>query len=117
MKRKSSIIEGNDETDEEIRKHVGKKIREMRNKLGQTAQRIADELGLSREAITHIETGRNNISAVSVWKLATLFNCAVADFFPSIPDGYELTDVDLHKIAQEDEKAAQWAEKLFRKRK
>ena len=115
--RRSTIIEEKDATESEIRKVIGKKIKEMRNKLGLSALRVAGELGVSREAITHIETGRNNISAISLWKLAILFNCDVGDFFPTVPDGYALTKVDLHKVAQEDERAAEWAEKLFRKPK
>lgn len=117
MKKKKSTINDRDATENEVRKEVGKKIKEMRNKLGQSALRIAEELDVSREAITHIETGRNNISAVSLWKLATLFNCDVDDFFPTVPDGYALTKVDLHKVAQEDVKAAEWAKKLFKKKK
>ncbi len=117
MKARKSTIEDRDSTESEIRKEIGKKIKEMRNKLGLSALRIAEELGVSREAITHIETGRNNISAVSLWKIAILFHCDVDDFFPAIPDGYALTKVDLHKVAQEDERAAEWAEKLFRKPK
>lgn len=116
-KRKNNIIDIKRATDAEIRKEIGKKIREMRNKLGHSALRIADKLKVSREAITHIETGRNNISAVALWKLAVLFKCDMEDFFPTIPDGYALTKVDLHKIAQEDEKAAIWAENLFKKNK
>ncbi|MDO8571897.1 MAG: helix-turn-helix transcriptional regulator [bacterium] len=115
MKARKSTIDDRDVTEGEIRKVIGKKIKEMRNKLGLSALRVADELHVSREAITHIETGRNNISAVALWKLAILFDCDVNDFFPTIPDGYALTKVDIHKVAQEDERAAEWAEKLFRK--
>ena len=72
---------------------------------------------MSREAVTHVETGRNNISAVSLWKLATLFHCDIADFFPDVPDGYALTRVDTHKIEQEGgERAARWAKALFAKK-
>jgi transcriptional regulator with XRE-family HTH domain len=118
MKKKKDIINDRNTTEIEIKKEIGKKIKDMRGKLGQSASRIAQELGVSREAITHIETGRNNISAVSIWKLAILFNCDVSDFFPTVPDGYAITKVDLHKIAQESgEKAAQWASKLFKKNK
>ena len=99
-----------------VRKAIGKKIREMRDKLGHSALRIATELNISREAITHIETGRNNISAVALWKLATLFNCDIEDFFPNVPDGFALTKVDLQKVAQEDESAADWAKTLFKKK-
>jgi len=61
-----------------------------------------------------METGRNNINAVALWKMATLFECEVSDFFPDVPDGYALTKADARKIKQEGgEQAAQWAQKLF----
>lgn len=116
IRKKKVKISERDGAETEIKKEIGRKIQEIRNKLGLSALTISEELKVSREAITHIETGRNNISAVSLWKLAVLFRCDIADFFPTVPDGYALTKVDLHKIAQEDEKAAQWAEKLFKKK-
>ena len=116
MKKKKVTIDDRALAEIAVRKAIGEKIREMRDKLGHSALRIATELKVSREAITHIETGRNNISAVALWKLATLFNCDVTDFFPSVPNGYALTKVDLHKVAQEDENAAEWATKLFSKK-
>jgi transcriptional regulator with XRE-family HTH domain len=103
-----------DVTEDEIRKEIGRRIAEVRRKLGLSARRVAEEIKVSREAVTHIETGRNNISAVSLWKLATLFNCDIEDFFPDVPDGYALTKADAHKIEQEGGKnAARWAKKLF----
>lgn len=116
MARQSRTIKPRDATEGEVRQAIGRKIKEMRNKLRLSASRVAEELGVSREAVTHIETGRNNITAVSLWKLAILFNCDVNDFFPTVPDGYALTQVDLRKVAQEDERAAEWAERLFRKK-
>jgi len=101
-------------TEAEIRTAIGKRISEMRRKLGLSAKRVADELQISREAVTHIETGRNNITAVSLWKLATLFDCEIADFFPDVPDGFALTKVDTKRVEQEaGEKAARWARQLF----
>lgn len=101
-------------TEDEIRREIGKRIAEMRRKLHLSAKRLAEELHVSREAVTHIETGRNNITAVSLWKLATLFDCDIADFFPVVPDGYALTKVDTQKVEQEaGEKAARWARQLF----
>jgi transcriptional regulator with XRE-family HTH domain len=114
-KNRATIGEDGKGAEVEIRKEIGKRIAEMRKKLGLSARRVAEELHISREAVTHIETGRNNISAVSLWKLATLFHCDLADFFPDVPDGYALTRVDTHKIEQEGgEKAARWARELFR---
>lgn len=117
MKKKKDIIDDRVLAEDEVRKAIGKKIREMRDKLGLTALQIATRLNVSREAITQIETGRNNISAVALWQLATLFHCDIEDFFPAIPDGFALTKVDLQKVAQEDQNAAQWAKRLFKTRK
>lgn len=104
-------------TEKEIRGAIGRNIKEMRQKLNLSAAHVAKNLGISREAVTHIETGRNNISAVSLWKLAVLFKCNLKDFFPSVPDGYALTKVDVHMIEQENERAARWAERLFSNKK
>ncbi len=114
-KKKDTIEPEQQTTDSEIREAIGKHIREMRDKLRHSAASIAGKLGISREALTHIETGRNNINATLLWKLAVLFHCDIADFFPDVPDGYAISKVDLNLLAQEDKKAAEWAEKLFGK--
>lgn len=118
MKKKKVIINDRDDTDCEIKKEIGKKIKQMRSALGLSALTVSNHLKISREAVTHMENGRNNISAVSLWKLAILFNCEIQDFFPSVPDGYAITKVDLHKVEQESgKKAATWAERLFKDKK
>lgn len=119
MVQKKVKINSDDKNDaeSEVRKSIGKRIREIRNKLGFSALTVSEHLGISREAVTHIETGRNNLSAVALWKLATLFDCDVSDFFPDIPDGFALTAVDIRKVAQESESAAEWARKIFNKEK
>jgi transcriptional regulator with XRE-family HTH domain len=115
MKKRTRTIEGDREgTEAEIRREVGRRIAEMRRKLRLSARRVAEVLEISREAVTHIETGRNNINAVALWKLATLFHCRVNDFFPEVPDGYALTRADTQKIEQvAGETALRWAEELF----
>lgn len=115
MSSRSRTIESEDQTpDAEIKAEIGRRIAERRKKLGLSAQRIAERMGVSREAITQIENGRNNITAVSVWKLATLLSCDVGLFFPEVPDGYALTKVDQQKLEEEGgKKAARWAQELF----
>lgn len=115
MKKKRDRV-GSDGTDteQEIRQAIGARIGELRRTRKLSAKLVGERLGLSREAITHIETGRNNVTAIAVWKLATLFRCDVKEFFPDVPDGYGLTRLDTDKIAQEGGvKAARWAEALF----
>ena len=116
-KKKATLKDDKSDAEAELKKCVGKKISEMRNSLGYSALTVSEHLGVTRVAVTQIETGRNNISAVALWKLATLFNCEISDFFPDIPDGFALTKVDVRKVAQENEDAATWAQKIFNKEK
>jgi transcriptional regulator with XRE-family HTH domain len=115
MKKLSAKIENNDgDIEREIREAIGNRIAEVRRKRKLSARLVGEKLKISREAVTHIETGRNNVTALSLWKLATLFRCDIKDFFPDVPDGYGLTKIDTDKIAQEGgQKAANWAKELF----
>src|SRR5579859_453396 len=115
MAKQQAEIDSNDGAIErEIRQAIGGRIAELRRKRKLSARLVGEKLGISREAVTHIETGRNNITALALWKLATLFHCDIKDFFPDVPDGYGLTKVDTDKIAQEGgQKAANWAQELF----
>lgn len=113
MKEKHAKISSN-EVEKEIRQEIGSRIAELRRKRKLTARLVGEKLDLSREAITQIEAGRNNIHAVSLWKLATLFECDIKDFFPDVLGGYGLTKIDADKIEQAGgPKAVQWSEKLF----
>lgn len=113
-KAKGKIGSGDGDAEREIREAIGARIAELRRERQLSARLVGEKLGISREAVTHIETGRNNITAVALWKLATLFGCECKDFFPDVPDGYGLTKIDTEKIAQEGgQKAANWAKELF----
>ena len=115
MNKRSAKIESNEtDIEREIRNAIGSRIAELRRKRKLSARLVGEKLKISREAVTHIETGRNNITAVALWKLATLFHCNIQDFFPDVPDGFGLTTIDTDKIAEEGgQKAANWAKDLF----
>lgn len=115
--KRTKLEDGNDAIEREIRQEIGSRIAQLRRKRKLSARLVGAKLNISREAVTHIENGRNNITALALWKLATLFHCDIADFFPDVPDGYGLTKVDTDKIAQAGgEKAARWARELFKKK-
>ncbi len=114
MKKSGAKIDNDDAIEREIRQAIGGRIAELRRKRKLSAKLVGEKLGVSREAITHIEAGRNNVTALALWKLATLFHCDIKDFFPDVPDGYGLTKIDTDKVAQEGgQKAAKWAKELF----
>lgn len=112
--RRAKIQKNDGDIEQEIREAIGDRIAELRRKRKLSARLVGEKLGMSREAVTHIETGRNNVTALALWKLATIFRCDFKDFFPDVPDGYGLTKIDTDKIAQEGgQKAANWAKELF----
>ena len=65
----------------DIREKVGKRVKELRNKVGISQEELADMVELDRTYITSVERGRRNISIVNVEKLATALKVTLKDFF------------------------------------
>lgn len=65
----------------DIKQAVGKRIRELRNKLGVSQEEFADMVGLDRTYITSVECGKRNISIVNVEKIANALNVSLSEFF------------------------------------
>ena len=65
----------------DIRIAVGKRIKELRNKLGISQEELADIAELDRTYITSVECGKRNISIVNVEKLANSLNVSLSVFF------------------------------------
>ena len=60
---------------------VGKRVKELRNKLGISQEELADLVELDRTYITSVECGRRNISIVNIEKLATALKVTLKEFF------------------------------------
>lgn len=65
----------------DIKLLVGKRVKELRNKLGVSQEELADLAGLDRTYITSVESGRRNISIANIEKLAKALNVTLAEFF------------------------------------
>lgn len=111
------IMKRKEQTDAslKIKREIALNIKRIRRSLryALTAEDVAKKLGVSRVAYTHLENGKNHINGVTLWKLSTLFGCSVKEFFPTTPDGYELSPKDVEAIKKVDEKAVLWAEELW----
>lgn len=59
---------------------------ERRQELGWSQQRLADELGVSRQTIISIEKGRYDPSLPLAFGLAAVFSCAIEDLFTPDPE-------------------------------
>lgn len=103
--------------DREMREIIGKRIKRIRLRFHKTAKEVGEEIGTTRGALSQIETGKNNISAVSLWKIACLLQCDIKDFFPNVPEAHSLNETDLAIIAEEDESAATFIKQAFKSKK
>lgn len=65
----------------DIRLLVGKRVKELRSKLGISQEELADMSGLDRTYITSVECGRRNISIVNIEKLSHALGVTLAEFF------------------------------------
>lgn len=65
----------------DIKIAVGKRVKELRNKLGISQEELADIAELDRTYITSVECGKRNISIVNVEKLANALNVSLSEFF------------------------------------
>ena len=101
-------------SDDELKLLIAKRIKRIRGRLGYNAKKVAAELGISRSAVSQIETGRIHINAVMLCKLAYVLHCNVEEFFPKVPDSASLTESDITMVAQENEQAAEFFKKAFK---
>lgn len=65
----------------DIKLLVGKRVKELRNKLGISQEELADLAGLDRTYVTSVECGKRNISIVNIEKLAKALKVSLAEFF------------------------------------
>ena len=65
----------------DIKQVVGKRVKELRNKLSMSQEELADIAQLDRTYITSVEHGKRNISIVNVEKLANALQVSLAEFF------------------------------------
>lgn len=56
-------------------------LSDLRQSHGLSQQRLADELGVSRQTIISIEKGRYDPSLPLAFKLAAVFECHIEDIF------------------------------------
>lgn len=60
---------------------VGKRVKELRNKLGISQEELAARAELDRTYITSVECGKRNISIVNIERLAKALNVSLHEFF------------------------------------
>lgn len=112
-RKKNSTIEEED-ADLHIKAMIGQRIQRARDRLNKSAETVAKKVGISRSALTQIETGRNNVNAVLLWKIAAALHCNISDFFPLVPDSNSLHESDMAIIDKENVDAGKYMREAYK---
>ena len=64
-----------------IKEQVGKRIKDLRIKLGLSQEEFAFKCELDRTYITSLERGKRNISLENLDRIAKAFNMTLSQFF------------------------------------
>jgi len=77
---------------EPIYERIGVLIKERRNNLPITQERLAEKLGLSRASLANIETGRQRVLVHQLYAIANALQLKPTDLLP--PVGGELDELE-----------------------
>lgn len=69
----------------EIDIHLGRRLRELRQRAGLPMSMLGEQLGLSHQQIYKYESGANRLSTSGLVRLARVLGADVSDFFCGLP--------------------------------
>lgn len=93
-------------------KELGRKIQEERKKRGLRQEKVEEQLGLPKKALTRIEAGERSLSTLELAKLAEVFHMSIGDFFNDMTDEDPL--VALYRVAPGLEQDSAIQEEVYR---
>ena len=64
-----------------IEEKVGKRIKELRNKLGISQEELGFRSGVHRTYIASLEVGKRNVSISTLEKIVLALNVSLSEFF------------------------------------
>lgn len=64
-----------------ITEKVGKRIKELRHKLGISQEELADRADIHRTYIASLEVGKRNISIITLEKIVKALDVSMSEFF------------------------------------
>lgn len=85
-----------------IKKELGKQIKNLRTKNGYTQEKLSELLNISQRALSSIELGKNFITSDTLEKVLSVFNIELEDLFAtnSYKDSDELLKMIYKNISE-----------------
>lgn len=76
----------------EINSRFGAQVRKKRNDAGLTQEELASAIGLSRTAVTNVESGKQGTTIDMLYRMAGAMSVEPADLLPTKP-GFDLSSL------------------------
>ncbi len=80
MREKAMVAKRSSDVDA----HVGRRVRERRNALGLSQEKLGNALGISFQQVQKYEIGINRVAASRLWEMAKALEVDVRYFFEGI---------------------------------
>lgn len=93
---------------------VGRRLREVRERLALTQDTVARHLGVTRQVVSDIEQGKRPLALAELDKLADLFGCSPGDFLRGEPDGAMAGIFRARGLCEEDTARLAWLHGFLR---
>ena len=94
-------------TNRDDRSELGTRLREAREYRGFSQEEVASHLGISRSAVSLLETGNRRLEALELRKLARLYQCKMEELtgdnpLPSPPESVRMVARAAAELSPED---------------
>lgn len=89
------------------RRAMGERLRQAREYLGFSQEEVAKYLGISRSALSNIETGQRKVDALELKKLASLYKHPVTHFTGEDPEDQAVGEDVAHLARKASELSAE----------
>lgn len=77
----------------DLRKYAGSVIKKLREHRNMTQDELAEELDITRQAVSRYENGDRGVNQDLLFRLANIFKVPIDEFFPPVNDIYKKTEI------------------------
>ena len=71
----------------DLRKYAGSIIKKLRERKNMSQDELAEQLNITRQAISRYENGDRGVNQDLLFQLASIFNVKIDEFFPPLKNG------------------------------
>lgn len=75
--------------EKDLRKYAGNVIKKLREHKNITQDELAEELNITRQAVSRYENGDRGVNQDLLFKLSKIFNVPIDEFFPPVNNNYK----------------------------